>query len=150
MVGNPYTFREPGTGGWVAALLVLFLSLVTAALLGCVDSDGGAASRNNMKNYRVVLEGKNFLLDLDGTVQKHGFFTTRYVQASDEEEAELNAVDLVRNDDQLLTAVKNEKTDPPMIYLDEIEELDSFEGIKVLGAGYSFYTDDGSQERPLP
>ena len=41
-----------------------------------------------MKKFRVFVRGENFLINLDGVNQKLGFYTTRYVEAEDEEAAE--------------------------------------------------------------
>lgn len=98
-----------------------------------------------MNKYKAMLEGKNFLLDLEGITQKYGFYTTRYVEANDPEEAELNAVKTIREDNQLTDTVKNDQSDPPMIYLESLDELSSFEGVEIPGTGYTFYPDDGSE-----
>jgi len=92
-----------------------------------------------------MLEGKNFLLNIEGATRKYGFYTTRYVEANDPEDAELKAVQLIRDDSQFSDTVKNEQSDPPMIYLDSLDEVTSFERVKLPGAGYTFYPDDGTE-----
>ena len=52
------------------------------------------------------------------------------------------AVELVRKDAVLRKAVKNEKSDPPMIYAENIEILQTFKGVRVPGAGYTFYEEE--------
>ena len=99
----------------------------------------------NMNKYKVTLEGKNFLLDLEGSTQKYGFYTTRYIEANDPEEAELNAVKIIREDNQLTETIKNEQSDPPMIHLESLDELRSFDSVELPGTGYTFYSDDGSE-----
>ena len=94
-----------------------------------------------MKKYSVMLEGRNFLLDIEGSVKKYGFFTTRYVEAENPEQAEIKAVQLIKEDRSLKMAAKNEGL-KPMIYLDSITELMSFEGVRLPGTGYSFFPDD--------
>jgi hypothetical protein len=98
-----------------------------------------------MSKYKVMLEGKNFLLNLEGSTRKYGFYVTRYVEANDPEQAELNAVKIIREDRELRKSVKNDRSDPPMIYLESIDELNSFEGIHVPGTGFTFYLDGGSE-----
>lgn len=88
-----------------------------------------------------MLEGRNFLLDIEGSVRKYGFFTTRYVEAENPEQAEMKAVQLIREDQSLKTAAKNEGS-KPMIYLDSITELESFEGVRLPGTGYALFPDD--------
>ena len=94
-----------------------------------------------MKKYQVILEGKNFQLDHEGKIVKHGFFTTRYVEANNPEEAELTAVTLIKEDTSLTESVRNDRSSEPMIYLNELCEIESFEDANVPGTGYSFYID---------
>lgn len=95
-----------------------------------------------MNKYKVMLNGCNFRITLEGTVQRVGFYTTRFVEASDPEQAELQAVSLVKNDEELRAAVRNEPDDPPTIHLEEIVEVADFEDVQVPGAGYSFYVEE--------
>ena len=95
-----------------------------------------------MKKYKVFVHGQNFLLNLDGKAEKVGFYTTRFVEAKDDHEAEMNAISTLRNDPSLREGVLNEKSDPPMLYVEEIAELDSFDGLTLPRTGFSFYTAD--------
>jgi len=99
-----------------------------------------------MNKYKVILEGKNFLMDANGAVQKHGFYATRYVEASTPDEAEQNAVRTIREDSLLSGSVMNESSDPPMIYLESLYELTSFDDVNAPGTGYTFYLEEGSKE----
>jgi hypothetical protein len=92
-----------------------------------------------MKKYQVLVRGENFLIDLDGECQKVGFYTTRFVEAEDEEGAELAAMDALRGDPKLTKGVLNAKTDPPLMYAEEVEEVGSFEGLPAAGMGFAFY-----------
>ncbi len=92
-----------------------------------------------MKKFRVFLRGENFLLKEEGSVKRFGFYTTRFVEALDEDQAEQTAVELVRKEDQLQEAVWNDQSDPPMIFVEEIDEISTFESH---GGGFSFYEDD--------
>lgn len=48
-----------------------------------------------------------------------------------------------REDEKLLAVVQNKnKENSPMIYLDSMEEMDSFDGLKLPGPGYSFAPED--------
>ena len=98
-----------------------------------------------MKKYKVLVHGQNFLLDVDGKVKKVGFYTTRFLEANDDQEAEENAISTLRNDPTLRSGVLNEKSDAPMLYVEEIAELDSFEGLTLPGTGFSFYTRDEAE-----
>lgn len=100
-----------------------------------------------MKKYMVTLDGQNFEVEFDGKVQKLGFFTTRWIEAVDPKKAELKAVELVKTDESLVKAVRNKKDNPPMIYLSELSEIDSFDNVNVPGCGYSFYPDKDNKSR---
>lgn len=73
-----------------------------------------------------MLEGQNFLIEMDGKVGKYGFFQTFFLEADSPTAAESAAVQKVRKSPDMLTVVRNSKDDPPMIYLEEIEEIQEF------------------------
>ena len=93
-----------------------------------------------MKKYRVMVEGVNFLIEMDSEVRKFGFFTTRFVEARDKEEAEARALDMLRV--ELKRLVRNEKSDSPMMFVEEIEELETFGEFIVPGTGCAWYPDE--------
>jgi hypothetical protein len=88
-----------------------------------------------MKKYRVLINGRNFILDMEGDTRPAGFYTTRFVEAANPEDAELAAVDAVRQDEDLRARVRNPPDDPPMLYAEEIEEV----GALVEARGFTFY-----------
>ena len=94
-----------------------------------------------MNWYRVQLNGKNFLLNLQDNPRKYGFYTTKDVEAESFEEAELKAVKLVRDDETLRISSLNEKDDSPMIYVEEMRILDQDEE-RLSNSGHSFYIED--------
>jgi len=98
-----------------------------------------------MPKYRVLLNGRNFWMNLENTFGRFGFYTWRYVEAQTSEEAERLAVDLVRGEETLRSAVLNASSDPPTIYVEEIDELESFDGITPPGAGRTWYREDDTQ-----
>lgn len=91
-----------------------------------------------MPAFRVLLRGESFRMLFDGEPQRVGFYTTRFVEASDPEEAENRAVQLLREDEWLRGAVLNERNDPPMLYAEEIEPVSRLEK----ASGYVFFDDD--------
>ena len=93
-----------------------------------------------MKNFRVFVRGQNFLINLDDRDQKVGFYTTRYVEAPNEEAAEYAVMDMLRGDPKLAKGVLNDKSDPPVMFAEEVEEIDSFAGVKI--PGFAFYPDE--------
>jgi hypothetical protein len=93
-----------------------------------------------MYKYKVLLRGQNFLLNLEGKRERVGFYTTRFVEAQNPQEAEANAISALRTDPELCDSVLNDKSDPPMMFIEEITELESFDGLTLPGTGFSFYT----------
>ena len=94
-----------------------------------------------MPHYRVKLAGENFRLTLEGKAMKLGFLTTRLVEAPGQAQAELNAVQLIR-EDQKLAGVLNDRSDPPMIYCEGIEEIEPFDRESVAQVGFTFYPEE--------
>ena len=95
-----------------------------------------------MSRYRVLVNGKNFLLEVEGRAQKVGFYATRFVEAADPEEAEGAAFEMIRSDPGLRGIVLNEQDDPPMLYAEEAEEADAREPGGELNSGFSWYVED--------
>jgi len=77
-----------------------------------------------------MLNGQNFYLDLGEGLARHGFYTTRYTHANSKSEAELNAIESVRKRDDIKLRLKNEQNDPPMLYAEEIVEMESIDDNK--------------------
>lgn len=94
-----------------------------------------------MKKFKVTVEGVNFLVRVDTETTKLGFFTTRFVEAQDEQEAENKTMDMLRV--ELETLVQNDKSDSPIMFVEEIDELDSFGEFRVPGTGFTWYPDEG-------
>ena len=93
-----------------------------------------------MKKYRVMINGRNFLIDLGSGLAKHGFYTTRFLEASDPSDAEIRAVESLRKWDEIKSLLKNKEDDPPMLFADEIVELSTFEGVnRGVEKGASWY-----------
>jgi hypothetical protein len=97
-----------------------------------------------MKKYKVLVRGENFLINLEGQDQKFGFYTTAFVEGEDKEQAEQRAMALLRNDKEFRRSVLNERSDAPMMFVDEIDELQSFEGLKLPRTGFSFFPEEGN------
>ncbi len=95
-----------------------------------------------MKKFRVMLEGRNFLINSDEGPMKMGFYTTRFIEAESSKEAENLSVELIKNDANLKETVLNDQADPPMIYLESLDELSSFGDNAVPGSGYTFYLEE--------
>ena len=103
-----------------------------------------------MKTFYVMLNGRNFLLEIDGPPKRYGFYSSKVVTASDEEEAELKAVDLVRAEQDLKAPTLNAKDDPPMLYLEEIREITKEKAKDIPTKGHTFYPEDEDDIRGTP
>ena len=101
-----------------------------------------------MPKYEVVINGCNYLMLFEGEQKLMGFYVTRYVEESDPEQAELKALELVRGIDHLSKMVLNGPKDPPILRLDEMYEVESFNGLETLEPGICFYVegDEDSDE----
>ena len=107
------------------------------------DRWAGVARKNPatlpMRRYRVLLNGSNFWLQIDGTPQRRGFYTTRLVEAADPESAEHAAIELLRVEGKLKTL--NDPSDPPRIFAEGIEEVSSGDA-PADAPGFAFFTDE--------
>lgn len=97
-----------------------------------------------MNKYKVLVRGQNFLLNVDGSVGKFGFYTTRFMEADTPEQAEETAIRALRTDSTLRNDTLNDESDAPILFVEEIEELDSFDEVTLQGSGLSFYPDNTS------
>jgi hypothetical protein len=89
-----------------------------------------------MPFYAVFIDASNFLVEIDGVMDKHGFFVTRVVEAADPNAAELQAVQSLRDDGELRALVRNSKDDPPVMDVKEIREADSLPEVQTGRAWY--------------
>ena len=96
-----------------------------------------------MKNFKVQLHGKNFLLNLDGEFKKYGFYTTIFVKAENPQKAEKMAVILTHQSPNLRGTVLNESADRPKINLKEIKEVGFLNFFaKKSTTDFTFYPED--------
>jgi hypothetical protein len=95
-----------------------------------------------MKKFRVLLEGRNLLINSQEGLKKMGFYTTRFIEAGSPKQAENLSVELIKNDSKLKKSILNDQADPPMIYVDSLDELTSFGDNAVPGSGYTFYLEE--------
>jgi hypothetical protein len=92
-----------------------------------------------MPYYRVFLEGENFWLEIESAPQRFGFYTTRFVEASSEDESGKAAVGLVRSMERLKPL--NHPDDPPQILVREIEEVEEGD-LPDVPSGFVFFPDE--------
>ncbi|PCK08136.1 MAG: hypothetical protein COA42_10845 [Alteromonadaceae bacterium] len=97
-----------------------------------------------MSYYQVVLEGKNFLIEVNGENKSSEFHTTRWVKASTPEAAKLAAVELVTNDESLVHITHNSDNSEcsPTVYSSKLSTVSWMWYIRRKpGRGYTFHLD---------
>ena len=92
--------------------------------------------------YHVEINGQNFLIETEGGLAKHGFFTSRCVEATDRAAAELTAVQTIREDQGLRDLVRNAADDPPIIDVTSIDELEPSHAVEGVAPGFVWYAED--------
>jgi hypothetical protein len=92
-----------------------------------------------MKNYRLLMNGKNFLFNVDGKILKHGFYEHIVIQADSPRQAETLATAKIRFNKDLQKQTLNGNDDPPVIALDTIWELNHVDDDKGFDAKRDFY-----------
>lgn len=92
-----------------------------------------------MPAYRVMIDGQNFLVEMDGRVAKYGFFTTRIVESPDPVAAEHDAVQMIRQTQRLRDLVRNDPGDPPVMDVTSIVEVVSGEEVESREPGFVWY-----------
>lgn len=96
---------------------------------------------SSKKKFRVLIEGENLLIAMMG-IEKLGYFTTRYVEGVDVDEACEYALDSVRNELHSMGGLLNDLNDPPRVVISEVAQISSFKGIDVPGRGFTFFPED--------
>jgi hypothetical protein len=92
-----------------------------------------------MPRYKVEINGQNFLIHMEGQIAKYGFFTTRFVEATDSTAAENTAVQMIRETQRLRELVRN----APDMDVIGITEMESVDGTGSREPGFAWY-----EERP--
>ena len=98
-----------------------------------------------MRKFKVTLEGKNLLLDMEG-VSKFGVLIVRFVEAVDELHAEHTAREDFRCEPKgkaLRESLLNAPDDPPIFETAEVTEVESFDR-DAKPPGLIFYPKTGS------
>ncbi len=92
-----------------------------------------------MPLFRCVLRGEHFPGRLLGERKPIGFYTTRYVDADDVDDAELKAVDRLREDPKLQLAPEH-RTKDAKVFVETIEEVPD-DTPRVPDSGFSFFVE---------
>jgi len=99
-----------------------------------------------MDEYAVHLHVSNLLLRAsDGSLQKGGLHTWRFVEAETGELAVASAINALRKDQMFVEEVNNSPNDPPHFEVEEIEDLGDDEELEDIGTALIFYIDPDEQ-----
>ncbi len=79
-----------------------------------------------MNSYQLTIRGENFLITADDRRAKFGFYTTVFVKSDDPTTAENTAIEQLRNDEGLVELTLNAEDDSPLLFCEEIYELEEF------------------------
>ena len=91
------------------------------------------------KKFKVLIHGKNYLIRVDESTRKHGFYTTVFVEARNSEEAESIAVEMLKTDSKLLNMSINSESDPPSLSVESTNEIGTFENCRIPRTGLVLY-----------
>ena len=74
--------------------------------------------------YRCLIRGENFPGELLGEYGLMGFYTTRWVEAASEEEAEMLALEALRSDPDLQPSLEvRDRSKAAKVFFEEIDEV---------------------------
>ena len=76
-----------------------------------------------MKNYAVFLMGEDFMLPHSGSKELCGFFVTVRVEADTEDEAGVEAIEVLKEDPRIANALKADAPKTPKIEVRVVHEL---------------------------
>lgn len=94
-----------------------------------------------MAKYKIILHGKNFLfINYEKKTEKMGFYVVRFVEAENKLIAEKDAIEKAYLEISKKRRYKNSESDPPLIEISEISEIESFKGMS--SSGFIFYPED--------
>jgi hypothetical protein len=92
-----------------------------------------------MNKYRVMINCDNLLTVVEGRRQRLGFFTNVFVEAFSPADAESRALELLREDVALRDVALNPDEDPLSFSVEEANEIESFEGVRLPRTGLTLY-----------
>lgn len=92
-----------------------------------------------MKNYKLLMNGRNFLISTNGKAKKHGFYQHIVIEAESPQKAGLLARARITHDSALKEITLNTENDPPVVQLHTFWELDVADEVGELEQGRTFY-----------
>lgn len=77
-----------------------------------------------MKKYRLLMNGSNYLMAVDGKNLSQGFFQNMVIKADSPKQAERQAISRIWHDSELQAQILNPTKNPPKVVLHTLWELD--------------------------
>jgi hypothetical protein len=124
------------------------LSTALLLLSACVSTPIGppeSAATDSVRNFVVMIEGRNFVFDQEGTPTRFGFSATRYVSAKGVDDAKSIAIQGVFDDETLNESILNSPEDPPRVIATHAVEVKASQATSPQDLGYIFYRDRDSK-----
>ena len=94
-----------------------------------------------MRNFVIFVEGENFNLEYEGAIQPTGFFTSRRIEAENEEEATEAILEQLKNEPELNVNTIAKSNIKPSITVKVIHEMPLEHKNKY--SGFTFYSMEG-------
>jgi hypothetical protein len=91
-----------------------------------------------MPIFRCLVRGENFPFLFDGAWRTQGFYTTRYVEAANEYDAEDVALEALQSEDALQRDPSTPGLEAAQVYFEKIEEVSQAGA----NAGFTFFDED--------
>ena len=107
----------------------------TSRLLGRKSGSGV----RELPRYRILINGRGFLIEDDDGLSKYGFFQVHWIEAASKDAAEKIALERVRANSSLRSSCRNAADDPPTLCIDEILEVPTEEGQEEMASGLAFF-----------
>jgi hypothetical protein len=85
------------------------------------------------------------LTEVDGVRQRLGFYTNVFIEAFTSADAEARAIELVREDVHLQDMTLNTEGDALNLSADEVQEIESFDGVRLPRTGLSLYEEKSGE-----
>ncbi len=98
-----------------------------------------------MKWFRVLVGGGHVKMDVANERRYMGFFVTRFVNAATSDLARATVIPAVRADPRLDGLILNDDEDPPLFFVDEIDEVSELD---VPGGELGFVLFDDENQSP--
>lgn len=94
-----------------------------------------------MKRFRVLVGGEHFKMAISGDQRYMGFFVRRFVAAATHDLARAGAIAAVRADASLDGLILNDQDDPPILFVDEVEDV-SERDVPEVEPGFVLFRDE--------